>query len=91
MEVKNIKANPEIILRDDLEEAAVLFNPENSKTFGLNRTGLVIWRNLDGKHSTSQIADEVTNQCAEIPEDLENHIKSFTDALVENGLAGYIL
>jgi len=91
MEVKNVKANPEIILRDDLEEAAVLFNPENSKTFGLNKTGLVIWRTLDGKHSIPQIAIEVTNQCADIPDDLENHIKSFTDVLVEKGLAGYIV
>ncbi len=91
MQEKNVKANPEVILRDDFEEAAVLFNPTDGKTFSLNKTGLVIWRHLDGKHNVDQIAVEVSNQCSDVSDNVKNHISSLIDMLVDKGLAGRIV
>ncbi len=44
-------ANPFVILREEFDDWAVLFDPDTGHGFGLNPTGVYIWKLLDGKHS----------------------------------------
>ena len=44
-------ANPLIVLREEFEDSAILYNPDSGSTFGLNPLGVFIWKRLDGHHS----------------------------------------
>ncbi len=40
--------NPDVVLREEDEDGALLFNPDTSEVRVLNATGLFIWRMCDG-------------------------------------------
>ena len=81
-------ANREIILREEFDDWAILFNPDNGQGFGINPVGVFIWKLLNGQHTVSDIVRELTMNCDEVPKDVEVHVREFLSALFENGLAG---
>ena len=82
-------ANPEVILREEFDDWAILFDPDSGEGFGLNPVSVFIFKRLDGKHSISNITSELRTECKDAPEDAEEHIKEFVQELIDNGLAGY--
>ena len=45
------RRNPDVVLREEDEDGALLFNPDTNQVKVLNSTGLVIWKLCDGGHS----------------------------------------
>lgn len=86
---KNLAANPLIVLREEFEESALLYNPASGSTFGLNPLGVFIWKRLDGFHSEEDILKELKEHCENIPEDVDAHLKGFIHSLLKQGLVEY--
>jgi SynChlorMet cassette protein ScmD len=82
-------ANPLIVLREEFEDSAFLYNPESGSTFGLNSLGVFIWKRLDGLHSEEDILKEVQDHCKNIPEAADAHLKGFIRSLLIQGLVEY--
>ncbi len=61
----NISFTPErsksIILIDDLEDYAVLFNTLTAETMGLNSTSLLVWNKIDGKRTIRDISKVISD------------------------------
>jgi len=87
----NPVANPLVVLREEFDDWAVLFDPDSGEGFGLNPVGVLVWKCLDGQHTIKNILTKVHENCADVPEDVEDHIKELIQDLVEHGLAGYEL
>lgn len=85
----NPVANSLLVLREEFDDWAVLFNPDSGDAFGLNPVGVFIWKRLDGQHSEAAILEELAGQCENVPEDAAGHIKEFVEDLVTRGFAGY--
>lgn len=85
----NLTAHPLIVLREEFEDSALLFNPVSGSTFGLNTLGVFIWKQLDGLHSEKDILKELQQHFENIPEGAEAHLKGFIQSLIEQGLAEY--
>ena len=81
--------NPLIVFREEFDDWAILFNPDNGNAFGLNPTGALIWKLLDGFHTTEDILKKLQEDCEEVPGDAQGHLQGFIQSLVEQGLAGY--
>lgn len=79
-------ANPNILLREEFDDWAVLFDPDTGQGFGLNPTGVHLWRLMDGEHSVDSLCQSlcVYSSVTESPDD---HVVAFVEALVERGLA----
>jgi SynChlorMet cassette protein ScmD len=88
-EDKNPIANPLIVLREEFDDWAILFDPENGNAFGLNPMGVLVWKRLDGHHSIQDIVKELKDTCEGVPKEAEKHLKILIKDLVEKGLAGY--
>lgn len=43
-----LRRNPDVVLREEDEDGALLFNPDTSEVRVLNATGLFVWRMCDG-------------------------------------------
>lgn len=81
--------NPLIVLREEFDDWAILFDPDSGNGFGLNPVSVFIWKHLDGQHTTQDIMAELRNNCEDIPRDAEDQVKEFIQDMVEHGLAGY--
>lgn len=82
-------ANPLVVLREEFDDWAVLFDPDTGNAFGLNPVGVFIWKRLDGRHTIEDIQKELRQNCESVPKNTNIHLKDFIQSLVEQGLAGY--
>lgn len=85
----NVTANPLIVLREEFDDWAILFDPETGNTFGLNPIGVLIWKQLDGHHSLDDIVTTIRGSATEVPSDVIMHVKTFVKSAVEFGLVQY--
>lgn len=82
-------ANSLVVLREEFDDWAVLFDPDTGSGFGVNPVGVFVWKRLDGRHSVEDILKELRHQCEDVPDEAEQDVRHFVQALVERGLAGY--
>jgi SynChlorMet cassette protein ScmD len=82
-------ANPELVLREEFDDWAVLFDPDTGRGYGLSPTGVFIWKLLDGTRTEEEIADGLKESFQEVPEDMREHVREFIEHLVSMGLVGY--
>ena len=88
-EESKLVANPLVVLREELDDWAILFDPNTGDGFAVNPVSTFIWNRLDGKHTTQDILTELRDNCNNVPEDAESLVGEFIQDLVKRGLAGY--
>lgn len=81
------RINPEIVLRQESDDWALLFDPDTGAVFGLHPVSVLIWKLLDGRHTVDEILDRVRGRFIDVPDDSANHIREFIEDLVARGLA----
>ena len=89
MDARNPVANPLIVLREEFDDWAILFDPDTGNAFGLNPTGVFIWKHLDGKQSVEEIVKSLCEEAEDVPEDAGEHARQFIASLEKQGLVGY--
>jgi len=82
-------ASPSIVLREEFDDWAILFDPDTGNAFGVNPVGVFVWKHLDGQHTIQDILKELNDACEAIPEDAEDHLKDLIKDLADKGLVGY--
>jgi SynChlorMet cassette protein ScmD len=81
--------NPSIVLREEFDDWALLFDPDTGEVFGINPVGVFIWKHLNSCSSINDILQNLKQDCENVPETAAKEIKEFIDSLVKKGLAGY--
>lgn len=81
--------NPQVVLREEFDDWAILFDPVTCAGYGLNPVSVFIWKRLDGRHSEADILEELRSHCEELPVEAVTHLSEFIGDLVRRGLAGY--
>jgi SynChlorMet cassette protein ScmD len=81
--------NPSIILREEFDDWAVLFDPDTAEGYALNPVGVLIWKQLDGSRTLGDVVAVVKETCEDVPADVSDHCREFIADLVKQGLAGY--
>jgi SynChlorMet cassette protein ScmD len=82
-------ANPAIVLREESDDWAVLYDPDTSDVYGLNPISVYIWKCLDGKNTIADIVRKLGKECKDMPDDALDHVKRFLDELIAKGYARY--
>lgn len=82
-------ANPMVIHRRELDNWAVLFDPDTNETYALDPIASVIWEKLDGAHNNQAILEEIAKVCENgIPEEAATDLEDFLKQLEEKALIG---
>ena len=76
------------MLREEFDNWAVLFSPDTGRGFGLNPTGVYVWKLLDGARTIGGLVKKIREHVDDLPENVSDHIGAFIDELVVQGLAG---
>jgi len=88
-QANNPIANPLIVLREEFDDWAILFDPDTGDAFGLNPIGVHIWKRLDGSHSVKDILKDLQEGYEDVPDEAEGDLEEFIEDLVQRGLVGY--
>jgi SynChlorMet cassette protein ScmD len=82
-------ANPFVMLREEFDDWAVLFNPDTGHGFGPNPTGVYLWKLLDGEHSIDDMLEALRRDADGVPLEAGEHLIAFVGELAEQSLAGW--
>ncbi len=89
-DLKRPVANPTVVLREEFDNWAVLYDPDSGDAYGLDPVGVFIWQLLDGEHTGREILDKLDSACEDgLPEEAPEHLTTFIEDLTAKGLVGY--
>ena len=80
--------NQVVVLREEFDDWAVLYNPDNAEAVGTNPIGVEIWKNLDGKRSVGDIITGIKQEYNNVSENADAEIHDFIQELLQHGLIG---
>ncbi len=81
--------DPLLVLREESDDWALLFDPDTGDCSTLNPVSVFIWKRLDGKHTIQDILKELRENCKDAPENAGRIIQTFVEMLIEKGYVGY--
>ncbi|MBF0498880.1 MAG: SynChlorMet cassette protein ScmD [Candidatus Riflebacteria bacterium] len=84
-------ANPVVVLREEFDDWAVLFNPDTADAVGINPVGVTVWKQMDGTRSIEDIVSVVQSNFEDVPEAVHEEIVAFVQMLEKNGFVGLAL
>jgi hypothetical protein len=81
--------NPDVVLREENEHGALLFNPDTNQIKLLNNTAVAIWRLCDGSRDLPAIVKTIKESYDQVPAELVNeHVSLFIDYMLKNQMVG---
>ena len=84
-------ANPVVVLREEFDDWAILFNPDTAAAVGINPVGVSVWKSMNGQKSLQEIYLEIETGFSDVPESAREELCDFVGKLTEQGYAGYEL
>ena len=81
-------ANPIVVLREEFDDWAILFNSDTAGAVGTNPVGVAVWKLMDGRRSIEDIVSKIKNSFEDTPDAAGKEIAAFVNTLAENGFAG---
>ena len=77
--------NPVVVLREEADDWAILFDRGTSQAVGINPVGVRIWQLMDGQHDLDAIGATVREQFSDVPESAPDEVRGFVEELVGTG------
>lgn len=81
-------ANPVVVLREEFDDWAVLFNPDTAAAAGINPVGVAVWQRMNGRRSIAEITADIQNGFKDTPAAVSSEIEGFINQLDAYGFAG---
>jgi hypothetical protein len=83
--------NMDVVLREEDQDGALLFNPDTNRVEVLNSTGLFIWQQCGAAHTLDEILAEVKKAFDEVPENqVAEDVQKFIDGMLASGFIGKV-
>ena len=79
-----MKINQIAVFREELDGRGCLFNPDDGRVFGLNRSACMIWKELADGRSREEIVDMLKGADG-AGDSVEKDVDSFISCLQERG------
>lgn len=80
--------NPIVVLREEFDDWAILFNPDTAAAVGINPIGVAVWKMLDGTRTYEEIVAEIGEQYEGVPESAPEELMTFITDLENGGFVG---
>ena len=80
--------NPVVVLREEFDDWAVLFNPDTAAAIGINPMAVMIWKRLDGTRTLQDVVAAIEQDYADVPGSVANDVVTFVDQLTQQGFVG---
>jgi SynChlorMet cassette protein ScmD len=74
-------ASSKVVLYEEFDDWAVLFQPLTGEAVGTGPLGVAIWQALDGRRTLAEIAAEIEAQCGDAPDRVLEDTIAFVEDL----------
>ena len=81
--------NPVVVLREEFDDWALLFNPDTADVVGVNPVGVIVWKLIDGKNGIEEIVAGVKNGFSDVTNSVTDEVTAIIYELSEKGFVGY--
>jgi hypothetical protein len=83
--------NPDVVVREESPDGALLFNPDTNQIKLLNFTGVTIWKLCDGSHDLPALVGAIQGAYEQVPsqDEVSDQISKFIERLVEDQFLGF--
>jgi SynChlorMet cassette protein ScmD len=81
-----VSINPNIVLREEYDNWAILFDPDSKTALGINPIGVFIWKLMADEYTIGDILHKLEERCENIPDGSFNHLSDFIEDLHKKGL-----
>ena len=84
--------NPEVVVREEDVDGALLFNTDTNRIRVLNSTGVFVWHLCDGTRDLAALVEAVKEGFENAPDDeVEQHVRQFVEEMVGTGFVGTLV
>jgi hypothetical protein len=82
-----LKTKEQMVLREEFDDWAILFDPDTGRAMGISPTGATIWKCLasDAKLDVQAIAGTLREEYDGIPDTVDTEILEFIDSVRKHG------
>jgi len=80
--------NPCMVLREESDDCALLFDPDSGRVHLLNPTGVAVWKRLDGRRSLHEVSVSLADDFEGMGPDAEAQVLALVRALADLGAVG---
>ena len=85
------RRNPDVVLREEDPDGALLFNPDTNQIRVLNTTGLFVWKLCDGSQDLPGIVAAMQESYDKVPEDqVADQVAEYVGDMVAAGFVGTV-
>lgn len=81
--------NPNIVIREEFDDWALLFDPDTGRVFGINPTGVMVWKHMDGTSSLEKISRYIAQTFDKDYTEIIKDISDFLDHLIQNNFISF--
>ncbi|HMK92527.1 MAG TPA: PqqD family peptide modification chaperone [Thermoleophilia bacterium] len=85
-----VAPGPVVVLREEFDDWALLYDADTGRVAGLNPTGVAVWKLLDGVRTVADVAAAVTAGYADVPVDAADEVAALLESLVGEGFAAIV-
>ena len=83
--------NPDVVVTEEDEDGALIFNPDTDQIRVLNHTGFFIWQLCNGTSDQAGIISAVQESFGAVPEDqVSKQVEEFINEMVTAGFIGTV-
>ena len=83
--------NPDVVLREEDEDGALLFNPDTNQIRVINPSGLLIWKMCDGKNDMDGFIAAIKETFEQVPDEtVSRDVEVFINGMFETGFVGTV-
>ena len=80
--------NPCMVLREESDDCALLFDPDSGRVHLLNPTGVAVWKRLDGRRTLHEVSVSLADDFEGMGPDAEVQVLELVRALADLGAVG---
>ena len=83
--------NPDVVVREEDEDGALIYNPDTDQIRVLNPTGFFIYQLCDGSNDLNGIILAVKNTFKDVPDDqVSSQVGEYIDDMLNSGFIGIL-
>jgi SynChlorMet cassette protein ScmD len=75
----------QVVIREEFDDWALLFDPDTGNVCGVNPVGVQIWKMIDGKRTIRDISRIIAEKYPDASGSVDEDVRSFVDAISEKG------
>jgi SynChlorMet cassette protein ScmD len=82
-----IRKNDKVVIREEFDDWALLFDPDTGKVCGVTPVGVIIWKLIDGRRTEADICRMIREQFPDAPASVDEDVTEFMNEIADKGYA----